>query len=151
MTPLYIFDLDGTLADISHRRHFVEGTERRWPEFYRACVDDVPNEPVLRTLRFLYGGGADIWIWSGRSDEVLRQTELWLAAQSLYPHEEYGELRMRPAGDYTPDDALKRKWYESLAAVDKERLVAVFDDRDRMVRMWREIGVACFQVAPGDF
>lgn len=35
--------------------------------------------------------------------------------------------------------------------VDRDRLVAVFDDRARVVRMWRKAGITCFQVAPGDF
>ena len=58
---------------------------------------------------------------------------------------------MRRAGDFTPDEVLKRKWYEELGSHDKARLVAVFDDRDKVVAMWRSIGVACFQVAPGKF
>ena len=36
--PLYIFDLDGTLADISHRRHLVESAPKRWREFYAASA-----------------------------------------------------------------------------------------------------------------
>ena len=38
MTPLYIFDLDGTLALIDHRRHLVEGETKDWPAFFRACM-----------------------------------------------------------------------------------------------------------------
>jgi hypothetical protein len=34
---------------------------------------------------------------------------------------------------------------------DRQRLVAAFDDRDRVVQMWRAAGVTCFQVAPGEF
>jgi len=58
---------------------------------------------------------------------------------------------MRPADDFTPDEVLKRQWYEDLPRIDKERLVAVFDDRQKVVDMWRAIGVPCFQVARGDF
>ena len=45
MKPLYIFDLDGTLALIKHRRHFVEREPHHqdWERFYAACVDDGPN------------------------------------------------------------------------------------------------------------
>ena len=32
-----------------------------------------------------------------------------------------------------------------------QRLVAVFDDRDRVVAMWSAAGVPCFQVAAGEF
>jgi phosphoserine phosphatase len=74
MKPLYIFDLDGTLALIEHRRHLVEGERKDWPAFFAACVDDAPNPPVIRTLQALRTAGAEIWIWSGRSDEVKAQT-----------------------------------------------------------------------------
>ena len=49
-TPLYIFDLDGTLALIDHRRHFLDdqADPKRWQKFFAACVDDQPNEPVRR-------------------------------------------------------------------------------------------------------
>lgn len=31
------------------------------------------------------------------------------------------------------------------------RVTAVFDDRQQVVDMWREIGLTCCQVAPGNF
>ena len=155
MKPLYIFDLDGTLADISHRRHFVENRANRWDEFYAACVDDVPNQPVLNILRVLASAQCEIWIWSGRSDIVHEQTNAWLQREDVLPPGHYepvwSHLTMRTHGNYTPDDVLKRRWYDRMSDVDKTRLVATFDDRDRVVKMWRDAGVSCFQVAPGDF
>lgn len=58
---------------------------------------------------------------------------------------------MRRAGYWIKDDALKMEWYANMLHCDKERLVAVFDDRNRVVDMWRRLGVPCFQVAPGNF
>lgn len=148
MTPLYIFDLDGTLALIEHRRHFVSNGNSDWRGFFAACVDDVPYGAVVTTLGRLYDTGAEIWIWSGRSDEVRAETEEWLHRWgcSLYT-----ELRMRQAGDHQPDEKLKAAWLASLSDEDRGRIVAIFEDRDRMVKLWRENGIACFQVAPGDF
>ena len=40
---------------------------------------------------------------------------------------------------------------EEMRPEDRARLVAVFEDRKRVVDMWRENGVTCYQVAPGDF
>lgn len=155
MRPLYIFDLDGTLALIEHRRHFVEceRDKQDWPAFYAACVDDEPNNPVIDTMDSLSAAGCEVWIFSGRSDEVRPETIKWLYEHTrFYRRELEGPmLTMRPAGDYTPDDKLKKQWLDGMLQEDRERLVAVFEDRDRMVRMWRENGVACFQVAPGEF
>jgi len=154
MTPLYIFDLDGTLALIDHRRPLLESkSSDRWQQFFAACVDDEPNLPVIHTLHALRRFGAECWIWSGRSDEVRAQTVEWLCkhkclgpAGALEPH-----LRMRKAGDLTADEILKRGWLNEIEPPERARLTAVFDDRDKVVAMWREAGVPCFQVAPGEF
>ena len=155
MKPLYIFDLDGTLALIGHRRHYVERPrgEQDWKAFYAACDNDEPNEPVIDTMERLRESGADIWIFSGRSDEVREKTIQWLANQTSFMTWDLDGpmLTMRQGGDYTPDDVLKKRWFDDMLISDKARLVAVFEDRDRMVKMWRDAGVPCFQVATGEF
>ncbi len=169
MRPLYIFDLDGTLALIEHRRHHVtnpyllydEYTETmvhhgpewkpNWKQFYLDCVDDVPNPPVIDTLTML-ANHADIQIFSGRSDEVETETRLWLSVHLQFlPTHHKVNLRMRRQGDHQPDDKLKEGWLNKMSDEDRKRLVAVFEDRSRLVKMWRRNGIACFQVAPGDF
>ncbi len=153
--PLYIFDLDGTIADISHRRHIIEEpgkNDDKWRRFYAAFVDDKPNRSVLFTLNTLYVSGADIWIFSGRSDEVREVTEDWLCDHTIFSKYYLNTaLMMRQAGDYTPDDVLKERWLNNMLDADRKRLVAVFDDRKRVVDMWRRNGIPCFQVADGDF
>lgn len=149
---LYIFDLDGTLALIEHRRHLVEcpREQQDWPAFFAACVDDLPNKAVIEVLTSLkLDDDNDIWIFSGRSNEVREQTMRWLDRHvAWFPRE---HVLMRAAGDFTPDDQLKLRWLNEMLPEDRQRLVAVFEDRDRMVKMWRAQGIACFQVAPGDF
>ncbi|WP_186239337.1 hypothetical protein [Burkholderia gladioli] len=152
--PLYIFDLDGTVALIEHRRHILEREDRqKWRDFYAACDKDAPNEPVIRTLEALRLAGADIWFFSGRSDEVRDKTVAWLAQHTSFMS--WGlagpMLVMRTEGDYTSDHLLKRQWLDNMLVDDRRRLVAVFDDRDSVVAMWRDAGVPCFQVAPGAF
>lgn len=149
--PLYIFDLDGTLALIEHRKHYIEDKPANWKGFYRACVDDKPNTPVIRTMHALMLTGAEVLIFSGRSDEVRRETEAWLEKHTNFPVHLPGALMMRSEGDYTPDDELKRHWLRDMLVSDRERIVAVFDDRDKVVEMWRAEGVPCFQVARGEF
>jgi len=156
--PLYIFDLDGTLALCDHRRHYLDDVKdpQRWRRFFAACDRDEPNAPVIATLERLRHAGADVWIFSGRSDEVADKTVDWLAQHTSFMSWELSPeskpfLRMRAAGDHSPDDELKERWFNAMLVDDRQRLVGVFDDRRRVVDMWRRNGVTCFQVAEGEF
>lgn len=153
MRPLYIFDLDGTLALTEHRAHFLRDRSDpdRWRKFYAACVRDQPNRPVIGTFQLLRTF-ADVWVWSGRSREVERETMEWLHHYLWVTPLWMGTcLQMRDARDHTDDAELKQRWLMNLLDDDRQRLVAVFDDRRKVVDMWRRNGVACFQVAPGEF
>lgn len=170
MIPLYIFDLDGTLANMQHRVNLIpsvglgitpEDRAAQWDRFFQACEFDRPIWPVIHTFHDLLRAGADILIWSGRSDSVRRQTVRWLVEEVLWTCsnplvEGYirtldDQLRMRPMKDHRPDHQLKELWLNELSPEDRKRLVAVFDDRDEVVAMWRRNGVICFQVAEGSF
>lgn len=162
MRPLYIFDLDGTLALTEHRQHILDNKvdPRRWQNFFAACVDDKPNLPAIQTLKTLRKAGAEIWIWSGRSDEVQAETEEWLYRHGCFrstmflhwePFRPFESFRMRKAGDFTPDEVLKFGWLSEMEPPERNRLTAIFDDRDKVVKMWRDAGVTCFQVAQGAF
>ena len=156
MRPLYIFDLDGTLADGTHRVHLIQQEPKQWDEYFEACDWDKPIYSVIGIAVCLFRSGADIWIYSGRSDQVRGKTRAWCGE---YLHHELAKtldsnpsmLKMRPHGDHQPDDTLKESWLLAMAPQDRGRLAAVFEDRDRVVAMWRRHGVRCLQVAPGDF
>lgn len=153
MRPLYIFDLDGTLADINHRRHILDDKtdSHRWDRFEKACVHDEPNPPVVNILYALKSlSPVDVWVFSGRTEGVRRETVQWLWTHTPLAGDR-DTLMMRPIGDSRPDDVLKQEFLDRMLIVDRERLVAVFDDRDKVVAMWRRNGIACFQVAPGNF
>lgn len=148
MRPLYIFDLDGTLALIEHRLFHIRRTPQNWKMFFEECIYDEPNWPVLRIAREMREGGYDIWVWSGRDDIVMEQTREWLDDIAMLNDV---PLRMRQHGDDQPDVSLKRGWLHAMDPADRARLQAVFDDRSSVVTMWREEGVPCFQVAEGEF
>ncbi|WP_250536651.1 hypothetical protein [Caballeronia sp. AZ10_KS36] len=147
MRDIVLFDLDGTIGLIQHRVHHISGKRRNWPAFFAACGDDLPNVPVIETLH-THAARHRIWIASGRSDEVRAETEAWLDLYVGMQH--IDTLLMRRAGDRQADDRLKRGWLHN-GSIPRERVLCVYDDRQRVVDMWRSEGLACFQVAPGDF
>lgn len=139
-----IFDLDGTLALIEHRRHHIAGPKKNYDAFFDACWQDAANAPAIAALTAFMAYGHRVEIWSGRSDRVRKQTSDWLYQNGVPPS---FLTRMRRDGDYTKDFILKEQWlHESDPRPD-----LIFDDRQSVVDMWRRNGVPCFQVAPGDF
>lgn len=152
MRPLYIFDLDGTLALIEHRLPVLAepgDPEEKWARFFSLCVYDDPNISVLHTLDRLLYAGVEVWVWTGRSEEVRQQTVDWLNMHLQHCHcfDFDNCLFMRPVGDHRPDAALKAQWLTEMSGENRARLVAAFEDRAAPVRMFRDNGVPCFQVA----
>ena len=144
---LIIFDLDGTLALTEHRQHFLEGEVKDWAGFFNACDEDEPNEPVVALYKMLYDDN-DIIVFSGRSDAVHDKTTAWFEKHNIpFPD----GLFMRADGDYTPDEQLKREWLTKFTEEELESIAFVVDDRSKVVKMWRDAGLTCFQVAEGNF
>lgn len=50
---IYIFDIDGTLADLSHRLHFIQKKPADWDGFFAACSDDAPIPEVIELIQRL--------------------------------------------------------------------------------------------------
>ena len=162
-----ICDIDGTIANNDHRAWLISGFDKegnempkRWDSFYEACDGDKPHGEVcdlVRVLRQHYM----VLFWSGRMDKGTTRQKTWdwlrgqfgLSGGSYYkPSGNHLEpiLRMRPNDDFTPDHELKRGWLHSLREKTTD-IAFVLDDRKKVVDMWREEGLVCLQVAPGDF
>jgi len=94
-----------------------------------------------------------VQIWSGRCESVRHKTELWLWDHAgcgfdstlTYPQ----ILKMRPIGDNTPDDQLKERWMDEAIAEGKT-IDFVFDDRPKVIRMWRRRGIFVFNCCQHD-
>lgn len=192
---MIIVDLDGTLANCEHRRHFVDRDKAAqkdlcyedvefsiggiqpgpwvltddpdrlwkpdWQSFYEACDKDEPIQPVITTMR-RHTQFHEIQIWSGRCESVKDKTIDWIYEKipGFAPKDVLRNhiLKMRPIGDYTPDDELKEKWLDEYfhspdgncplrcATHDKccKKIDFVFDDRPSVIRMWRKRGIFVF-------
>lgn len=141
----YVFDMDGTLALVDHRRGLLDGERPDWHSFNKASLLDPPNDAVANVLRALFDAGFEIWIVSGRSDVAELETRGWLTKHKVPFH----QLLMRSASDNRADDVLKKEW--ALKYEFRANVLAVFDDRNSVVNMWRALDIPCFQVAEGDF
>ena len=143
----YLFDIDGTLADCSHRLHHITGENKDWDAFYKDCANDNPIEPVLEMLLDLESAGATVYYVTGRPVKYMAETIKWL---ETYTGGRVKALWMRPNGDHRPDYVVKKELYETeikpYADID-----GVFEDRKQCVDMWRSLGLTCYQVADGNY
>jgi phosphoglycolate phosphatase-like HAD superfamily hydrolase len=142
----YVFDIDGTLANGEHRLHHIKKEPKDWDTYFSECPHDEPIPHMIMLARHLRAAGVDVIYVTGRSDSVASQTAKWLSAHGAPA----GRLVMRKAGDHQPDDTLKVAMLQGLRTEGFEPIMA-FDDRNRVVKAWRENGVPCAQVADGDF
>src|SRR3954463_8864598 len=94
-----IFDIDGTLADTTHRLHHVKAKPPNWDAFFAECVNDPLIEPTHELAQVVAAQGYKIILVSGRSAKVRPETEAWLAQHAV----PYQELHMRAEGDYRQD------------------------------------------------
>ena len=142
----YVFDIDGTLADLRHRRHHIQKDPKDWGAFFAACMDDVPIGHIC-ALAIDLSSAAPILLVTGRSDAVRTETDLWIRTKARLLH---SGLYMRKEGDHRSDEIVKAELLEQVMG-DGYQPMMVFDDRARVVAMWRAAGIPCAQVAEGDF
>ena len=150
MKNTIIFDLDGTLALIDERRELstkpngkIDFDKLHDPSLIK---HDKPNWPVIKMAQLFAEQGFNIVIFSGRSDITELVTREWLAKHRI----PYHKLVMRDNVRYfKPDEILKKQMLDDHLDIDD--VFCVVDDRQKVVDMWRENGLTCFQVAEGNF
>lgn len=142
----YVFDLDGTLANLTHRLHYIEKPDKDWRGFFAAANSDTPIKPLTTLFRSLIAAGEAVVVVSGRSDECRHDTERWLHHHGLIQH----RLYMRREGDHRQDYLVKKDLLTKLLADGYEPILFI-DDRKQVVDMWRAEGYTCLQCAEGDF
>lgn len=130
-------DIDGTVALRGDRSPFDESR----------VGEDLPNVAVIRVVRLMQTAGYRVLFCSGRTDACRDATVAWLDRHVGVPYE---ALHMRTVGDFRKDSVVKLEIFDRHIR-HSYQVVAVFDDRDQVVKAWRGIGLPVFQVAEGDF
>lgn len=166
--PAIIVDLDGTVAHNDGHRSFYD---------YTRVSDDKPKKDVIETvIAMVHFGYAPIFV-SGREESCREDTAQWIVdhiltgqktrmelTQDLFGGDLIGglcdsndnqdglhtRLYMRTEGDYRDDAVVKYELYVQYIAPTFD-VAVVLDDRNRVVRMWRQVGLTCLQVEDGDF
>lgn len=140
---IVICDIDGTIANIDHRLHFVKNDPKDWKSFFIQMVNDTPREDMREILIEHQKQGRTIIFVSGRPDTHREFTQNWLSKHGF----DGWTLIMRKGGDTRVDTIVKAEIYDRYFA-DKE-VVQVIDDRPSVIRMWKEKGLNVLDVGKG--
>ena len=132
-------DIDGTLALLGDRNHYDPTTG-----------EDLLNYPIANILQ-VYDNQTlfevSLILITGREDKYREHTVDWLRRNQIV---HYQELLMRRTNDFRKDYVIKKELY-SKDIKGKFDVLFALEDRDQVVKMWRDLGITCLQVAYGTF
>lgn len=149
LSPLYkpragtdaciVVDIDGTVAEHLERS----------PYDYSRVLTDGPIMPLVKLVNLYWDAGYEVIFMSGRPDidNVREHTEMWLDNFGI----PYSALFMRPGDMLKENDADVKQHLFDKYVRDFYTVDMWFDDRDRVVRRLRKLGIKVAQVADGDF
>ena len=140
-----IVDIDGTIADCSHRLHFIEKHPKNWESFHDQAIVDPPILSVINLVQALAAQGAQIAFVTGRPESHREILMNWLSTHGLPA----GALYMRKTGDYRMDTVIKSEIFAEHFS--EKNIWFVLEDRSSVVKMWRNIGLKVLQVADGNY
>lgn len=169
-TPIFIFDLDGTICDVSHRLHFVKrpkcvhchaapaptelcdvackNFKPDWKSFFNGIPKDKLRKDVFQKL--YEKREYRIIFVSARPEEYRVITEKWLNDKIFKPYYFKYEyiLIMRESGDKRDDVNVKSDIFDKYLK-HLRYIFGVYDDRPKVIRMWREKGLNVEDVGDG--
>lgn len=142
-TPIIICDIDGTVSCPAHRLHHIIGEKKDWDAFYAEAYLDTPYIDIISLVRSL---PAPVYFVTGRKETIRKQTMRWLEDHMLVPT----LLLMRAEDDRREDFEVKLNHLDRIG-VTPEHVWFVLEDRDQVVKAYRERGFRVLQVSHGDY
>lgn len=151
-----VFDIDGVLADCSHRLKYIQGKDKDYEKFYsdeeimkdkiieagRKIVDMLYNlytmEDFYRPTEF-YG---KIILLTGRSEICEETTRIWVS-KNIFKDLSLYSIIMRPKNDWRPAHEVKESLIEK--HIGFENILFAFDDDDQVNEMYKKHGVMCYK------
>ena len=155
--PIYVFDMDGTICDSTHRHHFLQSRDsegnviphenKDWTSFFAAQKDDSVFPGIAGIMEALIANLNTVFILTARPEDQRDESVRWLKEWSV----PYHALFMRPTDNREDDNLLKPQQLHTYLGSHVERVRTVFEDRRRTVLSLRGHGFHVCHVTEGDF
>lgn len=141
---IIVCDIDGTIADGEHRVHHLKSQPKDWKKYFSLLHLDSPRTEVIdEVFNLSLESGAKVILVSARPETYRKETIEWLNKYNVT----YNALLMRSSNDSREDQIIKREIYNKY--LKHYNIIKVFDDRPRVIRMWKEIGLDVKDVGNG--
>lgn len=149
-----VFDIDGVLADCSHRLKYIQGEDKDYDKFYSSeevmkdrLILDI-TDIIIALGNFDDYTGVDeedqirIIFVSGRNRKCLSSTIRWLEKNlNVYINED--NLFLRSENDWRPAYQIKEDLIKK--HIGFENILFAFDDDDEVNDMYKKHGVICYK------
>ena len=138
-----VFDMDGTLADVSSIRHYVSGENRDFHRFHEESVNVPANEDVVDMARKASDEGKKVIVVTARRAKYRPHTAMWLAQHQVPSDAMY----MRSSTDSRPDREVKEDIYRRMSR--SFNVVHAVDDNPSILDLWQQHGISTTAVDSG--
>lgn len=142
-----IFDLDGTLANNEHRKHWITVSPKNWEAWNAETMGDSLIWQTKIALTAFHKAGSRIIVCTARGEECRDLTMRWLEKYDIW--QMVSQMYMRPPKDFRKDCIVKSEMLDQLRK-DGYDPKMVFDDRKQVKRMWVDRGIFVFDVNQHD-
>jgi hypothetical protein len=150
MKRTVIVDIDGTISKVGDRVKYLLQEPKDWDSFYNNCLEDEPVIEMIDLVYNLFLQSYEIVFCTGRRESCREDTINWIDNYFEPEVAIFSKLLMRPDKDHRHDAEIKPELLKN-AGVELDTIAFVLEDRNSMVKKWRELGLICLQVAEGDF
>ena len=139
MGNIILCDIDGTVADNSHRQHFLEG-KKDWDGFFSELTNDLPIQLIIDKVIQEQANGREIVFLTGRPERHRYSTTLWLKEHFDFEF----KLLMRNDGDQRNKLKIKKEIFEKNFKPDE--IYCVFENDYELIKMWKGLTLEIIEV-----
>lgn len=137
--PAFVFDMDGVIADLDHRLHFIHNQNKSdWSSFFSFVAMSM-DSPITPTIALMQALSMKYWVFilTARPERTRDATVTWLELNNVH----HNGLMMRPDDDHGKHKAWQWKKHEMAHLNDEYDILGFFDDSADNVDAVGELGI----------
>lgn len=142
--PVVICDIDWTVADLTHRLHFIKQEKKDHDSFYVNVGWDLPITQTIAVVQALKKQWYTIVMMSWRRNQCCQDTISWLNKYEV----PFDFILMRSWRDHRQDFEIKEELYER--CLKNSNILLAIDDRKQIVDLWRSLWIFVMDVRQTD-